>query len=394
MRNHIDGFQDVEVSWSYSYGCAYSCSRWIKYKNYNNQTIVVPITAGLTGGAGLPTILVNTKRNYSSNVLFNPIDYRFLSIPSNTPNVIVKTNGIPSICTGDCSYSFALYSEVTSLSLSGTVLSFAISDPTLKILTANDVKVTVQGKTCTVDTNTPISALTCQLPVTGTGSLALVASSSVTPLVWVRDYGIAALASGVSPFVVPLMVNAPIVTGGTNGGYFISLTGKGFPTNPDDISITLCSAKAAINSTTSTQVDFYVPKCNTNGSQTITVKVGGITDTSQSFSYTDPVKAPTIMSISPTSANPGIKGIIEINGQGFGNDSSLLQVFLSNSSGKVYQLRVINSTITYIKAGLPGGLAGTFTVEVNLPSVGDSILAVNGSNTFKYQVTVQSVSPT
>lgn len=110
IRSRIVGFQDVEVSWSYSYGCEYSCSRWIKYKNYNNQTSVVVGTSGLTGGLGLPSIAVNTKRNYSSNVLFNPIDYRFLSIPSNTPNVIVKTNGIPSICTGDCSYSFALYS--------------------------------------------------------------------------------------------------------------------------------------------------------------------------------------------------------------------------------------------------------------------------------------------
>jgi hypothetical protein len=255
------------------------------------------------------------------------------------------------------------------------------------------VKVNVQGKTCTVDTNQSISALTCQLPVAGNGSLALVASSSVTPIVWVRDYGIAGLANGVSPFAVPLVVNAPTANGGTNGGYYISLTGKGFPTNIDDISITLCSAKAAIKSTTSTQVDFYVPKCNTNGSQTITVKVGGITDTNQSFTYTDPVNAPTIMSISPTSANPGIKGTLEINGQGFGNDSSLLRVFLSNSTGKAYQLRVINSTSTYIKAGLPGGVAGTFTVEVNLPSVGDSVLAVNGSNTFKYQVSVSSVSP-
>jgi hypothetical protein len=54
----------------------------------------------------------------------------------------------------------------------------------------------------------------------------------------------------------------------------------------------------------------------------------------------------------------------------------------------------VSATSTYIQAGLPGGLAGTFTLEVNLPTVGDSIVAVNGSNTFMYLVSVESVLPT
>jgi hypothetical protein len=262
------GFQDVEVSRWAQYDCEYSCSWFIKYKNYNNQTTTVsPNSVGLSGGVGMPSIIVRTRRNYSSNVLFNPIDYRFLSVPSNTANVIVKTNGVPSICTGDCSYVFGLYSEVTSLSINGTVLSLAISDPTSQGFIASDVKVTVQGKTCTVDITKPISALTCQLPTNGDSSLALVASNSVAPMVWVKDFGIAALASGVTPISVSLIVNAPAISsGGTNGGYVISLTGNGFPTNTNEISITLCSAAATIKSSTSTQVDFYVPKCATQTS--------------------------------------------------------------------------------------------------------------------------------
>lgn len=111
LRKNLVGFQDVEVSIGYQYGCEYSCSWYIKYKNYNSQTTtVLPNPVGLSGGVGSPSIVVNTRRNYSSNVLFNPIDYRFLSLPSSTANVIVKTNGVPSICTGDCSYAFGLYS--------------------------------------------------------------------------------------------------------------------------------------------------------------------------------------------------------------------------------------------------------------------------------------------
>lgn len=252
----------------------------------------------------------------------------------------------------------------------------------------------VQGKTCTVDTAKPISALTCQLPVNGDSSLALVASNNVTPVVWVRDYGIAALASGANPFIVPLVVNAPSVsTGGTNGGYVISLTGNGFPINTNDISITLCSAAATIKSSTSTQVDFYVPKCATQTVETITVKVGLVTDTSRSFTYGAPSGAPTVISLSPTSANPGVKGVLEVNGLNFGTDASLLQVFLSNSSGKIYQLNILSSNDTYLKLGLSGGLAGAFTLQVNLAVAGDSVPATVGADQFNYVVSVQSISP-
>jgi hypothetical protein len=212
----------------------------------------VPNTAGLSGGAGSPTIVVNTRRNYSPNVLFNPVDYRFLNTQSNSPNVMVSTNGVPSICTGSCSYTFDLYSEVTALSISGTVLSFAISDPTSKGFTASQVSVTVQGLPCVVDTTKPISGLTCQLPAIN-NTLALLANNNVIPTVWVGNYGIAALAPSVTGFVVPLVVNPlNVSSGGTNGGYVITITGSGFPNNNKQISINICNALATIKTTSNT----------------------------------------------------------------------------------------------------------------------------------------------
>ena len=51
-------------------------------------------------------------------------------------------------------------------------------------------------------------------------------------------------------------------------------------------------------------------------------------------------------------------------------------MFLSNSSGKVYPLKVISINDTVIRVGLSGGLAGTFTVQITKPnSTGDSIAA-------------------
>lgn len=48
---------------------------------------------------------------------------------------------------------------------------------------------------------------------------------------------------------------------------------------------------------------------------------------------------------------------------------------------------------TYIKVGLPGGREGTFTVEVNHKTNGDSIAGSANSNIFNYAFTVSSVSP-
>lgn len=70
-----------------------------------------------------------------------------------------------------------------------------------------------------------------------------------------------------------------------------------------------------------------------------------------------------------------------------------MSVFLSNSTGKIYQLTILTLNSTYIKVGLPGGEAGNFIVEVNTVSNGDSIASTVGSNAFSYVFSISSVSP-
>ena len=281
--------------------------------------------AGLSGGVGSPSITTVTLRSYSTNIIFSPIDYRFLNIPSNAPNVIVKANGVQSICNGTCAYSFVDYSKITSLSSSGGVLTLALSDTQVVSFTSADVTITVQGKNCPVD-STPISALTCTLPTLVAGT--------VTPLVYIKNLGIAQLASGVSPITVPLVVTAiDDPTGGINGGYVRTITGSGFPTDRSKISVTICSSLAHIITSSSTSVKFYVPQCVNTGSTTVTVAVGGLTDSSLFFGYGALTDAPTIFTLAPKSANPGSKGTLRITGTNFGSVSSGVKAFLSNSSG-------------------------------------------------------------
>ena len=53
-----------------------------------------------------------------------------------------------------------------------------------------------------------------------------------------------------------------------------------------------------------------------------------------------------------------------ITGAGFGTDPTKLTVFLTNSSGNIYQMKVLSVTNNSIKVGIPGGLPGIYDVNV------------------------------
>ena len=88
------------------------------------------------------------------------------------------------------------------------------------------------------------------------------------------------------------------------------------------------------------------------------------------FTYNSPAPTSFIYTVVPQTYNPTLKGTLEITGLGFGADLTKIRVDLANSSGKVYQMRILKLNDTYIKAGIPGGLAGKYKVSVNLIGIG------------------------
>ena len=236
-----------------------------------------------------------------------------------------------------------------------------ISDLTNAGFTSSDITITVGGLACS-SVSGAISSLTCTMS-TNTDSTAILVAGDVTPLVHINNYGIVGLQNGVSALSVSLVATSlSVVEGGRNGGYLIKLTGKGFPTDKSKISLTLCNKNATIKTITNIEAYFYVPSCDTNGASTLVITVGSLSDNSLSFTYKDPTSAPVITTLLPASANPGIKGTIEISGSGYGTDTSKINVFLSNATGKIYNLNILSLNDTSIKAGLPGGREGAFTV--------------------------------
>jgi len=65
---------------------------------------------------------------------------------------------------------------------------------------------------------------------------------------------------------------------------------------------------------------------------------------------------------------------MSITGTGFGTDINSVMVHLSNSTGKIYQLKVLSMDDTSMRVGLSGGLPGVYSVKISLPDGnGDSI---------------------
>ena len=111
------GFEDVVVTSVDYLGPEYQRTWTIEYRGYY-QSVSGAISlngAGLSGGVGSPSVAVATRRAYSRNLLFS-VDYRFSGLPSSKPGVKVTTNGVPSVCSGSCEYTFNNWFEVTALS--------------------------------------------------------------------------------------------------------------------------------------------------------------------------------------------------------------------------------------------------------------------------------------
>jgi hypothetical protein len=106
----IVNFGWVEVYQSTVNGCGYSCTWIIEYKGFTQAVPSIVVSSALMSGGLTSSISAFTRRNYSSNVAIDPLDYRFLNTYSNSTNIQVTTNKIPAICNGSCAYTFYTYS--------------------------------------------------------------------------------------------------------------------------------------------------------------------------------------------------------------------------------------------------------------------------------------------
>jgi hypothetical protein len=372
----IPGLELTEVNLLTNYFLPQYGSTWlISYIGANGPIpLLTTDSSFLMGGASgtVPQLFSIEIRPYSSDLLVSAIDYPFLSTPSSQPSVLVTVNSVPSVCLGSCGYTFLSTSpQVTAASISGRVVTLSLTDPGLIGYTLSDVTITIGGQPCTIaNLASPISSFTCNLPV-NSDNTANVPAGDYFPVVTIKQSGSVPLVNSITAFNFPLTLTVLSVTsGGTNGGYIMTLNGTGFPSNLSDATVKLCGKQATITSINNIQAQIIVPNCPTLGNTAVSITNAAIISNTLPFTYIAPTPPATIFSVNPQSYNPSLKGTMEITGAGFGTVQSAIRVDLANSSGKVYQMRVLKLNNTYIKVGIPGGLTGKYKVEVNLIGLG------------------------
>ena len=200
-------------------------------------------------------------------------------------------------------------------------------------------------------------------------------------------------------------------SGENNGGYLNTIVGQGFVgvgskkslnsvsldkggKSSANITVTLCNKSADIKLVANKKIVFYVPSCPNTGPHIVTVSDGTHSDSNLTFTYNAPLNVPKIMGVHPHSSNPKLKRTVEIIGSNFGTNISNVEVFLGNSGGQVYQLRVLYVDDGMIRCGLPGGKEGSYQVQVNfLDGTGDAVADDPLMSAFDYSFQIDSISP-
>ena len=105
-------------------GYPYDGRIFISYKGYIGTVPAVNVTNSLSGGKNNTTPVVTHKiiRNSSTNIVFDPVDYRFLSTVSQNPVVKVKTNNVTATCmaSNNCNYEFSDMFKIIDMTLTGS----------------------------------------------------------------------------------------------------------------------------------------------------------------------------------------------------------------------------------------------------------------------------------
>lgn len=303
------------------YGCEYFCTWIISYKGVNSAIPPIVLSGShLSGGVTSPTITLTIRRPYSSHITFDPIDYRFLNTYSNLPSVIVKTNGLPSVCTGDCSYLFVKVAAITGWSFSGTSLQLSINNTSKNDIKAKDITITINNVTCLIPSSAKLPNIQCTV-ATINGTLPFTAGiASIT--VYFDPYGFIQPVQGVLPLSIPLVITSLAhSSGGVNGGSINYVYGSGFSDNASLIQVLVCNKNATVISSTFSLIKFYMPSCSIPGNATVFVQVGAVNDSSYVYNYIG-ASGPIISSLVPTSSNPSVKTVLKIIGTGFGSNQS------------------------------------------------------------------------
>uniref|UniRef100_A0A672GVH9 Polycystic kidney and hepatic disease 1 (autosomal recessive)-like 1 n=1 Tax=Salarias fasciatus TaxID=181472 RepID=A0A672GVH9_SALFA len=345
--------------------------------NPGNQPLLKFNYSSVVGG----NVEVFARETTKGGLLIRALTGDFFRVWENTPQVEVQINGIPSKCSGNCSFEWSEEKTpvVTGISPSqgsnglGTLLTITGTG-----FSNENASIMVGNSSCQILWNyISETSQVCRL-----GS----ASAGAHP-VWVNfpSLGNARYADdNILYFTYQLIVSsfAPL-SGSIAGGTLLTVKGFGFSRNT---TVTVGSRDCAVVHASDTELKCRTP-AGAAGSQSVTVTMGTMSQTaSSSFTY-DAALTAQISSISPRSTVVFGTRVLTIQGSNLGtqdNDSMVLV------GGK--ECASVQWTATSITCRLPDLPPGLHEVNVQVGNSGYP--QTSGVNTsVEYVLEVHSVSP-
>ena len=279
------------------------------------------------------------------------------------PQVQVTVNNVLGTCQGNCAYNFITsVPEVTSQSLSGAQLTIAINDVNTDNYALTNLKVKLGDQICS-NLAGSFASFTCDLPQNSDNTPTMEAGSYIAEVI-VENVGIVSTANSVTALNFPFAVTSASPNSvPAQGGSQVTIAGTGLPLNVADAELSICGQTVAAKSTNNIATVFIMPSC-AEGTQTLTYTFGSYSGT-VSITVSAASTTMEITSISPTSSSPSEKGVLDINGNNLPTDISTISVSLVGAT-KTYNMKVLSSTGTLVKAGIPGGIEGAYKVVLTV----------------------------
>ncbi|XP_056597030.1 fibrocystin-L-like [Triplophysa dalaica] len=304
----------------------------------------------------------------------------FLRIPSDKPQVEVFINGIPSWCSGNCSFTWTESKTPTVTVVSPTEGSSGLA--TVVNITGSgfgggNVTVKTGDVECSI-LNVTDTYITCRVGPASAGIYPVSLSFS--------GLGIARYQNGTSFNFTHLLGVTSIhpTTGSEAGGAILTVFGYGFSI---DTAVTIGTQQCNVTGAELTQLRCIVP-AGSSGEQTVTVTMGEMTATStESFTYNNTLMA-TITAVSPhTTTVFGLK-ILTISGTNFEERVNGSSVLVGETECELLQWT--NENITCM---LPKLTPAVYDIHVRVGNQGNALTSAGVNTTIEFVLKVTGFSP-
>uniref|UniRef100_UPI003AACF14E PKHD1 like 1, tandem duplicate 1 n=1 Tax=Centroberyx gerrardi TaxID=166262 RepID=UPI003AACF14E len=324
--------------------------------------------------------VVEAREKTKGGLFMRSLTGDFLRVWETKPQVEVHINGIPSKCSGDCGFEWSEESTPVVTGISPSQGSHGLE--TLLTVTgtgfsSENASIMVGRARCQVEQVTDTTQV-CRLGRASAGTYPV--SVSFPSLGRSRYSG-----GDVLNFTYQLIVSSlSPPSGSVAGGTLLTVTGFGFSRHTV---VTVGSEECMTVHASDTELKCRTP-AGTAGSQTVTVRVGDMSETaSGSFTY-DNSLTPLITSMSPQTTTVIGHRVLTILGSNLGGQDNDSAVLVGGEECPIVQWTATN--ITCLLPVLPPGL---YEVDVQVGNNGYPRTSSGVNATIEYILEIYSVSP-